>query len=128
MAESPTAKTLKECKRRGWIPTVVERHVFHARKKFDAFGFGDVLVMDDEPGSLLIQATSGSNGASRVTKILGERRDMAKAWLERGNRIEVWAWRKLAKKPGHGNRIWFPKISEVTLTDFELQPKPGDKR
>lgn len=119
MAESPTQKTLKECRRLGWIPTVVERHVVHARKKFDAFGFGDVLVIDDEAGSLLIQATSdqsGGHGPARVRKILAEPR--AKAWLERGNRIQVWAWRKLKKKPGHGNRIWFPKISEVTLEDF----------
>lgn len=117
MGDTPTSRTLRECRRRGWRAYVAEKWIPHTRKRKDAFGFGDVHVIDGQPGSLYIQATSGSNGASRKTKILTECRDDARAWLEAGNRIQVWAWRRLAKPIER--RHWHPKITEIELEDFK---------
>ena len=97
MSDSPTSRTLAECRKRGWQACVVERYIPAVKRKYDAFGFGDVLVMDQFPGSLLIQATTTAHMAERVTKIIEERTVAAREWLERGNRIEVWGWSKRGK-------------------------------
>ena len=77
-------------------------------------GFGDVLVATGE-SLLLIQATSGSNSAARVRKITTECREAARAWLESGGRIEVWAWRKYAKPVDR--RYWRALETPITLAD-----------
>ena len=87
---SPTARTVAECRKRGWPATVVER--FTGRVRRDAFGFGDVLVLDGQPGALLIQCTTGAHVANRVTKIRTQCAEAAAVWLAAGNRIEVWGW------------------------------------
>lgn len=94
LATSPTARTLAECRKRGWSAYVCEKWIPGANVRKDAFGFGDVLVMDGEPGSMLIQATVTGSMSSRVTKIKTFCLDDAKRWLKAGNRIEVWGWAK----------------------------------
>lgn len=53
-AKSPTSRTLDECKRRGWIAGVVERHIPFPKPmgtKIDLFGVIDLVVIvpgDDE--------------------------------------------------------------------------------
>jgi len=105
---SPTARTLAECKRRGWIAGVVERHIPFPRPqgtKIDLFGVIDLVVIVPpfdrdgngwpEPGGILaIQATGGQGGvhAARRAKILAEPR--AKAWIDAGGRLELWSWSK----------------------------------
>ncbi len=94
LVTSPTQRTLAECKRRGWLAYVCEKWIAQARRRVDAFGFGDVLVIDDKPGALLIQATTTSNAPSRVRKVRDECTEAARTWLARGNRILVWGWAK----------------------------------
>lgn len=112
----PTERTLRACRDRGWVAGVVERYNHHTRTRHDWGGFGDILVVQpDQHGALLIQACSGGNGdaAARVEKIRTECRAAAAAWLEAGNRIEVWAWRKVG---GAGRRkLWQPRIVRVVL-------------
>ena len=94
MAASPTARTLAELRKRGYIVAVVERWNPYARIRQDLFGFIDVLaIKSDPPEVLAVQATSGSNHAARVRKILEECENAA-PWLRAGGRIEVWAWTK----------------------------------
>lgn len=112
MAASPTSRSLEECRKRGWLAHVVEKWIPHTRRRLDAFGFGDVLVMDGRPGSLLIQATSTPNMAARVTKIREECAEAARAWLAAGNRIEVWGWAKRGKA-GERKR-WTLRTVEIT--------------
>lgn len=126
MPASPTARTLAECRRRGWIPDVVERHNTFSGKKLDLYGCIDVVVMDDHPGLLGIQATSGTNSSARIKKIRTERADMARAWLERGNRLQVWGWRKFVK-PIKG-RYWWPKITEIALGDLDGGNNDGETK
>ncbi len=112
---SPTQRTLAECKRRGWIAGVVERHIPFPRPqgtKIDLFGVIDLVVIVpskfDVGRILAIQATGGSGGvhAARRAKILAEPR--AKAWVDAGGRLELWSW---SKRGGAGKRkLWTLRI------------------
>lgn len=150
MALSPTARTLKECRRRGWIAQVVERTVPHTFIKRDLFGVIDVIAVtpskervgglccvykrpydatpgsytcatcgitnDVEPGIIIgIQATSGSNHASRVNKAFAEPR--LQQWLAAGGRFQVWSWSKRM----HGKQArWELRDEETVLRKKEL--------
>lgn len=109
---SPTQRSLAECKKRGWRACVVEKYNHHMKRRIDVFGFGDILVLDGEPGALLIQATAAGVSA-RVTKIKTECKDDAKLWLKAGNRIAVWGWTKRGK--AGARKLWTLRTIEVTL-------------
>ena len=112
----PTQRTLIECRKRKWLACVVEKWIPQTRRRLDAFGFGDVLAVDDKRGALLIQATAGySNGAKRVAKIKDECRANALAWLKAGNRIEVWSW----IAPSKTIRIWRVKERVIDINMLE---------
>ena len=107
---SPAARTLAECRKRGWIPGIVERHIPFPRPqgtKIDLFGVIDlVVIVTTDPvlqvgcAILAIQATaSAAHHAHRRTKILAEPR--ARAWVEAGGRLELWSW---AKQGARGKR------------------------
>lgn len=120
---TPTARTLQECRKRGWPAYVTEKRIPHINILKDAFGFGDVLVIDGQPGSMLIQASSEKGGsARRVRKIKEECTENAKAWLDAGNRIEVWTWgQKMHRnKDGSKSKVkrWKLRVVPVTLGDF----------
>ena len=124
---SPTQRTLKRCKDNGWIAAVSEHwqaipnHPGGGVRK-DLFGFIDVVVLAG--GKILaVQATSGATGASRVKKIRDECNNQAVAWLECGGVIEVWAWRKLKRRPD--GRLWHPKITSVTIQDLLASKQQG---
>jgi hypothetical protein len=94
---SPTARTLAECRKRGWIAQVVERWSPYARKTLDLFNVIDVVAIarpsDQRPAAILgIQTTSGAHHADRRDKILAEPK--ARAWVEAGGRLELWSWSK----------------------------------
>ncbi len=108
---TPTARTLAECKERKWLACVVEKWIPQTRQRKDAFGFGDLLVVDDQPGALLIQACSSGDMARREGKIRGECWEAAERWLARGNRIAVWGW---ALRGARGKRkVWTLRVVEV---------------
>lgn len=88
---SPTARSLKELRRRGLLADVVERWIPGANIRKDLYGFIDILAIGD--GRIVgVQATSGSNMASRIAKIA----DHANLGAVRGAGIEIWVhgWRK----------------------------------
>lgn len=96
------ARTLAECRKRGWIAGVVERTIPFPRPrgtKIDLFGVIDVIALDLSAPigqrTIAIQSTSGGTGGSHSphrAKILAEPR--ARQWLEAGNRLELWSWAK----------------------------------
>lgn len=164
---SPTARTLAECRRLGWVAGVVERHSPFPKphgKKHDFLGVIDLIAvvppteevectardeagticssaenlggscclqfeMEGEhrtvrhPGATLgIQACSdgrtGANGrgsdlAARRDKILAEPR--ARAWVEAGNRLEIWAWG--SRVVGKGRR-WRARVEVFTAESW----------
>lgn len=91
---SPTARSLAECKRRGWLAQNVERFNTFTKRRHDLFGCIDIVAVDGT-SIIGIQATSGQTGgnhSARVAKILAEPR-IAK-WIESGGRMAVWSWAK----------------------------------
>lgn len=115
MSASPTQRSLQECKRRGWPAYVTEKRIPKVHILKDAFGFGDILAIDDQPGSVLIQCSSSDHTADRTAKILSI--PTAKLWLERGNRILVWGWAK--QGPAGKRKLWRLKERAISVSDFE---------
>ena len=138
---SPTQRTLAECRKRGWIAQVVEHTVPRVFIKRDLFGVIDVVAVVPQGmcrpdalglcayccevvdlyckpcgarkgGILGIQATSGSNHASRVTKVLEEPR--AIAWVKAGGLLQVWSWSK-RREPGKKREVWLLRAEELVV-------------
>ena len=104
---TPTARSLAECRRRGWVAQVVERWNPHARVRNDLFGVLDIVALIPPEltpqGEILgstqligIQACAGSSHAARIAKVRAEPR--LKLWLDTGARAEVWSWSKRGKR------------------------------
>ena len=116
---SPTQRTIKELKKAGGFYQIVEHFNHFSNTRRDLFGFLDLLHLD--PISLAIvgiQVTGGGNLSARRTKILGERRDQAEAWLRCGGRILIHDWRKVKLKRGGKAMRWRCREVEITLKDF----------
>jgi hypothetical protein len=93
---SPTARSLKHLRKLGYpLVQVVERWNMHAKVRVDLFGIIDIVAIDAAGETYGVQATSGDNVASRVTKI-AESTALAHC-LNAGWRIVVHGWRKNAK-------------------------------
>lgn len=135
---SPSAMTLKECAKRGWIAGVVERFVRFPPPghKVDLFGVIDIVaivteiaevayMIGEEPprravATIGIQATTNTGGhhAKHRTKILAEPR--ARAWVEAGNRLELWTW---AKQGAAGKRkLWTLRVEVFTPESWSATP------
>jgi hypothetical protein len=91
---SPTQRTLAALRKAGYLAAVVEKWNPHVRIRHDLFGIIDVLgVRAGE--TIAVQATSGSNVASRLTKMRAS--DALPKVLAAGWRVVVHGWRKNAK-------------------------------
>ena len=129
---SPTHKTLKLLRERGYKAAIVERWLRYAGsfgKRQDMFGIIDVLAITPDV-TLGIQCCSGS-AVGHYKKITGEKNQQAYDWLSNPDRsLEIWAWRKLKKKlknPPKGKKrkkskafTWEPKIIKIILEDLEI--------
>lgn len=107
---TPTQRSLKLLRDRGWIAEKVERPWNpYTKRTQDLFDFGDILCFNSEM-TMIVQTTSGSNVASRLTKIKASR--IAKLWLKSGYRmIVVHGWRKVG--PRGKRKMW--ACREVTV-------------
>lgn len=110
---TPTARTLVECRRRGWRAQVVERYNRFARRRVDLFGCVDLVVLDGQPGVLGIQATTSPHVSDRVNKIRDECREAMAEWLAAGNRLEVWGYAQRGAKGAR--KLWTLRVVIVTL-------------
>lgn len=142
---SHTSRTLKALADRGFESAVVERWIAAARRRIDAFGFGDLLSF--APGRiLLVQSTGnaaprGNPTQERIRKITGtaeglegkeaeeqvRRARLAKGWLEAGRcpccgyqltGIELYVWRKRKVKRGGTAYRYEEVLSDIALDDF----------
>jgi hypothetical protein len=94
---SPTQRSLKHLRKLGYLAEVVEKTIPRVFIRKDLYGFIDILAIRD--GEILgVQATSGSNVASRVDKIANH--NNVGAVRKAGIRIHVHGWRK------NSNRRW----------------------
>jgi len=91
---SPTQRSKKHMEDRGYTVAIVERWNPYARIRQDLFGFVDLLCIGNGE-TVAVQATSGSNVASRVKKICEH--ENVGAVRKAGWRIVVQGWRKDSK-------------------------------
>lgn len=94
MASSPASRSLKVMRERGYRAQVVERRVPYTNTTLDLFGIIDIVCVG-KGETIGIQATSGSNVASRIAKI--EDSDALADLREAGWKVVVHGWRKNAK-------------------------------
>ena len=90
---SPTARSLKHLRAAGWEADVVEKWIPGANIRKDLFGCIDILAIRGRE-TLGVQATSGSNVASRVSKITDS--PMLPKIREAGWGLQVHGWSKRA--------------------------------
>jgi hypothetical protein len=132
---SATKLTNDYCEERGWPVDVCERTIPGARIKKDLFGFIDQIAIvpmdypDEEGGILAIQATTGSNNAARIKKIVFEHDIEAHAWTASGGIIEVWAWSRIARAK-RGEPKWRLKRTRIThdLMDEMWEKKRASRK
>ena len=112
---TPTARTLAECRKRGWIAQVVEQTIPRTFIKRDLFGVIDIIAITPN-GILSIQATGDHGGdvQQRVRKILAEPR--ALQWLSTGARLAVWGWGR--RGAANTRKLWTLREQEITRVDF----------
>lgn len=65
---SPTQRSLKTLRERGYFCWIVEHWDGFCHKRRDLWGFADILALKDDE-VLAVQTTSGSNVSARVRKI-----------------------------------------------------------
>ena len=116
---SPTARTLDYLRKKGYTAGVVERYNSFTKQRHDLFGCIDIVAIHpDRTGCLGVQATSGSNGSSRVAKIVSS--PAAKLWLASGNALWVVVW---SQKGAKGKRkLWTPGFYTIYSEDFANEP------
>jgi hypothetical protein len=109
---TPTARTLKYLREKGYTADVVERWIGGGQMRIrkDLFGLGDVLAF--AYNTLLIQCTSGSNITSRMRK--AEANPILKRWLAERRQFFAIGWRKILV--GERRRRWMPDIREAFLS------------
>jgi hypothetical protein len=115
---TPTQRSLAHLRSLGFTVAITEHWNQYAHIRQDLFGFGDLLAFrSGQPGSVLVQTTSGANHAARRTKILAN--PIALDWLKAGNWILLQSWRKggAAGK----RKLWTEKSEYICLDQFPLE-------
>lgn len=103
---SPTQRSLKMMRDKGYYAEVVEKYNSFTKKRNDFAGFLDILCLGD--GEVVgVQTTSYSNMSARVKKI--REHENLNFVINSGIRILVHGWRKV------GNR-WEVKEVEISKT------------
>lgn len=114
---SPTQRTRAYLKEQGFFSTITEKWNPHARKRQDMFGFIDLVYLTDCQ-IVAVQVTSGTNHASRKSKIIKECKKQASQWILCEGKIELWSWSKRKVKRGGKAMRWTPRIEEIVIEDF----------
>lgn len=104
MASKTTQRSLAWLRERGYSPTVVEHYNPYARRKFDLYGFLDIVAL--KPGTkgiFGVQTTTGAHLQDRVKK--AQALPTYHLWIACGNYVQFHGWRKLKGR-------WEPVILE----------------
>jgi hypothetical protein len=102
--------SVKKLESDGWTCQIVEFRIPTTFITKDCFGFGDILAVSPSRGTMLIQATGGGNGSTRIKKIRNEPK--AGIWMACGNRIQVHDWIKVKGQKNRECRVY-----EINLID-----------
>lgn len=110
---SPTARTLKWCRDKGFDPVqVVEHWNAFSRKRNDLFKFVDVLgILGNQ--TFGIQTTSRGNMSARKKKIEQDNAQTLSRLKDAGWVILLQGWGKVSVKRGSKSKKWDVKIVEL---------------
>lgn len=108
---TPTARSLRWLKAKGFHAAIVERWNSFSKTRHDAFGVADLLCFNSR-ATYLVQCTTAANLAAREAKVRAW--DGLADWLAGGRRILLHGW---AKRGARGKR----KVWEVT--EREIRPE-----
>ena len=92
---TPTARSLAWLRGEDWLADIVERRIPRTIITKDLYGIGDIIAIRSDKAPHLIQVTTGSNVAARITKIKAS--EHLPTLIECGWRVVVHGWRKSAK-------------------------------
>jgi hypothetical protein len=129
MKTSPTQRSLKLLRDRGWIAEKVEQRIPTLNVTRDFAGGVDIIAFRGElaeegvlsirmlPGAIVgVQTTTQANVGARRTKMLAEPR--LRTWLEAGGQLWIHGWAKRNdRKPG-SRKLWSCVEEELRLEDF----------
>lgn len=90
---SPTERTLKYLRERGYTCFIVEHWNAHIKCRQDLFGFVDILALGENE-VLGVQACNRSDVSKRIDKIANHKN--VAAVRKSGIRIEVHGWERMA--------------------------------
>lgn len=121
-----SARTITECRRRGWLAGNVERRIPFPKPQgttIDLFGVIDIIALDLSAPvgqrTIGIQTTSGGTSGSHSphrAKMLAEPRMLD--WIAAGNRLELWSWAKQGAR-GKAKR-WRLRCERFAVVDGAL--------
>ena len=119
---SPTARSLRHLRERGYMVAVVERWNPGARVRQDLFRFADLLAVGRPDGFLAVQVCAAGDRAKRLNKLItAPVADHVRRWLECGGTVELQSW---GKRGARGKRkVWDVTTLPVTL---DRLPAAGD--
>lgn len=101
MKTSPTQRSLKSLRSRGYTVGVTEHWNAYVGIRQDLFGFIDLIAI--KPGEILaVQTTTKSHMNERVKKILSIKEHLV--WLSSGGKIVVHGWSQ--KGPRGKRKVW----------------------
>ena len=114
---TPTARTLKLLRDRGFLAEVVERWIPGGFVRRDYMGIIDIVAINDLQ-TVGIQSC-GQAWSDHVKKIQGEGAAAARAWLAcPARKLILIGWRPLKVKRGGVAKRYAPREREFTLADF----------
>lgn len=97
IAASPTSRSLKLLRDRGYVAAVVEQTVPKTFIKRDLFGLWDILAVHPDTGEVLaVQTTSASHVSHRLRKI--EDHEHLPLVRSAGWTLHVHGWRKVKNR------------------------------
>jgi hypothetical protein len=116
VSTTPTQRTLKALKERGFTCGIVERFnrfggPFGIRQ--DLFGFIDIIAIHRIEGIVGVQSC-GQAFSAHYKKITEEKYNECQEWLLCGGKVELYGWRKLKVKRGGKAMRWTPRVLEIT--------------
>lgn len=106
-----TQRTLKALRDRGFTPEIVERWlpipgIPGGGKRRDFLGIIDIIAV--RKGETLGVQSCGQAFAEHHRTIMAH--ENTALWLQAGNKLELWGWRKVKYKRGSKKEVWKPRI------------------
>lgn len=110
---SPTQRTLKALKEKGYRCGIVERFVGPLNIRVDLFRIIDIIAIRD--CQILGVQSCGQAFSEHHRKLTEEHEDATRDWLLAGGRLELWGWRKVKVKRGGKAMIWKPRVRTYSI-------------